>query len=175
MRGIVAGFAVSLDGYIEGPNGEYDWMSANTDPNYDYSDSAKRFDTFLIGRKTYDKIKSFNDPSFKQYSNYVFSKTITEVVDGFKLVNNDIINFIEDLKRKQGKEIALYGGADLLASFLDYELIDEISMTVIPILLGNGKPMVSILKNRVWLTLVETKSFANGNVIVTYKVRPKRD
>lgn len=84
MRKIVAGFAISLDGYLEGPNGEYDWMYANPDPNYDFTESARRFDTFLIGGKTYDKLVSFNDPSFKQYHNFVFSRTVKEAADGFR-------------------------------------------------------------------------------------------
>lgn len=158
---------------MEGPNGEYDWMLANPDPNYDYSDSAKRFDTFLMGRKTYEKLQSFNDPSLKQYHNYVFSRTLKEVADGFTLVDVDIIAFIRELRSKPGKEIALYGGASLLASFLDLGLVDEISMTIIPVMLGKGKPMVGLLNDRVWLTLVETKSFPNGNVILTYNVKHK--
>jgi dihydrofolate reductase len=131
---VIAGFAISLDGYLEGPNGEYDWMNAKPDPNYDYTDSAKHFDTFLIARKTYDKLVSFNDPSFKQYHNYVFSRTIKEGVDCFIIVDKDLPSFIQELKSGQGKEIALYGGADLLTSFLDLGLVDEISMTVIPII-----------------------------------------
>lgn len=150
---------------MEGLNGEYDWMYANPDPNYDYSDSASRFDTFLIGRKTYEKLKSSNTPSFKKYHNYVFSRTLKNVEDGFVLADKDIATFVKELKSKQGKEIALYGGADLLASLLDLGLIDEIAMTVIPILLGAGKPMVNSLAERVWLTLDDTKSFSNGNVI----------
>lgn len=171
MRKVVAGFAVSLDGYMEGPHGEYDWMYADPDPSYDYGDSARRFDTFLMGRKTYEKLRAFNDPSFQQYHNYVFSRTLKEVEEGFTLVQTDIAAFVQELKSLPGKDIAVYGGADLLASFLNLGLVDEIAMTVIPVMLGEGKPMVGVLNDRVWLRLVETKSYANGNVILTYSVK----
>ena len=170
MRKLVAGFAVSLDGYLEGPNGEYDWMYAHPAPEFDFAESARRFDTFLIGRKTYEKLAAFNEPAFKQYHNYVFSHQLTAVADGYQLVSGDAGAFVQELKSRSGKDIAVYGGAELLASLLDLNLVNEISMTVVPILLGQGKPMVSVLRDRVWLTLVDTKTYSNGNVQLTYSV-----
>ncbi len=85
-------------------------------------------------------------------------------------MNDNISETITTLKEKEGKKIALYGGASLLTTLLDLQLVDEISMTIIPILLGSGKPMVSILKQRVSLELTGTKTFPNGNVQLDYTV-----
>jgi dihydrofolate reductase len=138
MRRIVAGFAVSLDGYMEGPNGEYDWMYERPAPEFDIAASAKRFDTFLIGRKTYDKLIAYNDSSFNKFNKYVFSNNLKEVEKGYSLVNGDIAGFLTALKEEDGKDIAVYGGASLLSSLLDIKVVDEISMTAIPVLLGRG-------------------------------------
>ena len=173
MRKVVAGFAVSFDGYMEGANGEYDWMTANMDPDFDFSESLKRFDTFLIGRKTYEMMKGFNDPSAKKFEQYVFSKTLHAVDDGYILIRDDIPAFIKTLKEKPGKDIALYGGANLLATFINMDLVDEVSMTIVPILLGQGKPMVDVLQQRTWLTLTDIKRYPNGNVQLSYDVIKK--
>jgi dihydrofolate reductase len=170
MRKIVAGFAISLDGYMEGPNGEYDWMTATLDPGHDFSESMKRFDTFLYGRRTYEKILPAGMGGLKDFSNYVFSKTLQNPVPPFMLASGAIDDFISDLRQKQGKDIALYGGADLLASFLELDLIDEMTMTIIPVVLGSGKPAVGFLDTFKWLKIVEVKQFKRGNVQLTYEV-----
>jgi dihydrofolate reductase len=165
MRKLVAGFAVSLDGYIEGPAGEYDWIVS--DPSVDFAAQMAAYDTFLYGRKTYEKMASYG-AGLAAWQNYVFSRTLAEVSEGFILVNDNVGQTITTLKEREGKKIALYGGASLLASLLDLQLVDEISMTVIPILLGSGKPMVAILGQRVPLELTGTKTFPNGNVQLDY-------
>src|SRR5687768_7715632 len=142
MRKLVAGFAVSLDGYMEGPNGEYDWMLEKPAPEFDFAASAKRFDTFLIGRKTYEKLLSFGSGAFPGFRQYVFSRTLEQVEPGFTLIRDNVLETVNSLKNQPGKDIALYGGASLLASLLEVRVVDEISMMVVPILLGSGKPMV---------------------------------
>lgn len=168
MRKLAAGFAVSLDGYIEGAAGEYDWIVS--DPSVDFAAQMAAYDTFLYGRKTYEKMASYG-AGLAAWQNYVFSRTLTEVSEGFILVNDNIRETVTTLKEKEGKKIALYGGASLLTSLLDLQLVDEISMTIIPILLGSGKPMVGILKERVSLELTGTKTFPNGNVQMDYAVK----
>jgi len=170
MRKIIAGFAISLDGYMEGPEGEYDWIYTGPDQEFDAAVSPSRFDTFLMGRITYEKVIPFNDPSFLQYHNFVFSKTLQQVNPGFVLVRDDPATFITQLKSRPGKDIALYGGANLLTSFLNLNLVDEISMSIIPVLLGSGKPMINALEKRTGLDLKDIRRFANGNVLISYKV-----
>lgn len=172
MRQIVAGFAASLDGYIEGPNGEYDWILI--DKEIDFAAHFERFDTFLMGRKSYEKMVQMNTNTFPGIKNYVFSKTLTNVEKGYHLVNGNIQEAVKKIKNEQGKDIVVYGGASLLASLLNRQLVDEIEVAIIPVLLGKGKPMVDVLDKKVPLTLLKTKTYANGTLSVSYKVQKKK-
>ena len=84
MRKIVAGFAISLDGYIEGTNGEYDWIVMDDD--FDFAGHMKRFDTFFFGRQSYLKLLQQGDVSFPGIKNYVFSNSLTTVDKHFTLL-----------------------------------------------------------------------------------------
>jgi dihydrofolate reductase len=75
------------------------------------------------------------------------------------------------MKQQEGKDIALFGGANLLASVLDLQLVDELEISFIPVLLGKGKPMVDVLKQKLWLELIHHRSYSNGTIKVNYKVR----
>ena len=134
MRKLVAGFAASVDGYIEGPNGEFDWIII--DEKIDFAEYFKRFDAFFFGRKTYEAALAMFSKPTKGVANYVFSNTLKEAHPNFLLLNGDIKETVKSLKQQEGKDIALYGGASLLASLLDLGLVDEISISFIPVLLG---------------------------------------
>ncbi|HEX5654704.1 MAG TPA: dihydrofolate reductase family protein [Chitinophagaceae bacterium] len=168
MRKIVAGFAISLDGYIEGPTGEYDWIVM--DPEFDFTGHMKRFDSFFFGRIAYEKLLAEGNTSFPGIKNYVFSNSITAVDKNFTLLKGDTRDLVSAIKKQEGKDIAVYGGANLLSSLLDLDLVDELMMSVIPIVLGQGKPMAGLIKQRVYLKLVETKRFSSGTVQLTYQV-----
>lgn len=168
MRKIVAGFAASIDGYIEGPNGEIDWI--RIDEKMDFTDYFRRFDAFFFGRKTYEKAAALFHTPTKGITNYVFSTTLTEVEPNFVLVDNDVREQVEALRRQEGKDIALYGGANLLANFLNWRLVDEITVSFIPVLLGAGKPMVDVLQQRVELEFQSSRRYANGTVMINYAV-----
>jgi dihydrofolate reductase len=169
MRKIVAGYAASLDGYIEGPDGEFDWILI--DPEIDFAEQAKRFDTYFFGRKSYEAIVAMNFPVTAGVKNYVFSNTLASVQEGYELISEDIKEKVLQLKNREGKDIAVYGGASLLASLLDLQLVDELAVAVIPVLLGKGKPMVDVLKEKAWLDLLDTKNYSNGTVQLRYNIR----
>lgn len=171
MRKIVAGFAASLDGYIAGPNGEYDWIIMDKD--FDFVTHMKRFDTFFIGRKTYEMILQSDGPPTPGIKNYVFSNTLTTVNKGDTLISGDIVQAINEIKNKQGKDIAVFGGASLLASLLDLDLVDEMAISFIPVLLGKGIPMVDVLKEKVWLSPIEVRILSSGTIYATYNVKRK--
>lgn len=171
MRKIVAGFAMSLDAFIEGPNGEYDWIVMDKD--FDFAGHMKRFDTFLFGRKSYEKLKQAGNLSFPGIKNYVFSNSLTKADKDFTLLKGDIHKSVMEIKEQNGKDIAVYGGANLLSSLLDLNLVDELNMSVIPVILGQGKPMTDILEQRVYLKLLETKKFSSGTVQLIYQVQQK--
>lgn len=168
MRKLVAGFAVSLDGYIEGPRGEFDWILV--DETQDFAEEAKRFDAFLFGRKSYEKLATGGASSFPGIASYVVSTTLSHVETGFVLLRGDLKTAVADLKNQPGKDIALYGGAELLTSLLADALVDELILNVIPVLLGGGKPFVGSLPARVPLRLSATTRLANGTVRLAYQL-----
>lgn len=169
MRKVILGLAVSLDGYIEGPNGEYDWCL--TDQDYGMSAFYKRIDSLFIGRKSYDLTLSMGDeamPDFPKLTEYVFSTTLKEVKPGAILINGDIEAEVNRIKNEPGKDIWLFGGANLTASLLNLGLIDEIGLAVHPIILGSGKPLFSNIKGKIPLKLIDTKTYSSGLVYLTY-------
>src|SRR5688572_9102725 len=114
MRKVVAGFASSLDGYIEGPNGEYDWILI--DKEIDFVEQAKRYDTYFLGRKSYEAVLTMGSKLSPGIKHYVFSNTLTNVADQYTLLSGPIKDKVLALKQQQGKDIAVFGGANLLAS-----------------------------------------------------------
>lgn len=173
MRKVILGLAVSLDGLIEGPNGEYDWCF--TDQDYGLSDFYKRVDTAFMGRKTYEMMLAMGDnatgdlPKLKEY---IFSTTLSKVKNGATLIKGDIQTEVEKIKNESGKDIWLYGGAALASSLLNLGLVDELWLSVHPIVLGSGKSLFTDIKQRMNLTLTDTKTYSTGLVSLTYTVAP---
>src|SRR5436190_4677362 len=167
MRKVILGVAVSLDGFIEGPNGEYDWCL--TDQDYGLSDFFKRVDTVFVGRKTYEMSLGMESPAgFPKFKEYVFSTTLDKVKEGATLIKGDIKTEVEKIKNQQGKDIWLFGGASLTTSLMNLRLVDEPSLAVHPILLGGGKPLFNNIEDRIKLTLVDMKTYSTGLVSLTY-------
>lgn len=169
MRKIILFVAVSLDGYIEGPNGEFDWCF--TDQDYGMADFFKRIDSLFIGRKSYELTLSMGDeamPGFPALKEYVFSNTLTEVRPGEILVRGDIEKEVKRIKQEPGKDIWLFGGANLTSTLLNLDLVDEIGVAVHPIILGSGKPLFQDIPRRVELELQDTKTYSSGLVSLTY-------
>jgi dihydrofolate reductase len=169
MRKVILGLAVSLDGFIEGPNGEYDWCF--TDQDYGMSDFFKRIDAIFMGRKSYDLVRSVEGENpYQNISTYVFSKTIQETPEGIHLVSGDLKQEVINLKNQKGKDIWLFGGAELTAAFIQHGLLDELWLSVHPVLLGSGKPLFQQIQNRVPLQLLEQKAYSSGLVSLKYRV-----
>lgn len=171
MRKVILGLAVSLDGFIEGPNGEYDWCF--TDQDYGMSTFFNRIDSIFIGRISYQLTLTMGDsamPGFPKLTEYVFSTTLKEVKPGAALINGNIEAEVSRIKNEPGKDIWLFGGASLTASLLNLGLVDEIGLAVHPIILGGGKQLFNNIKDRVHLTLVDTKTYSTGLVYLTYSL-----
>jgi dihydrofolate reductase len=168
MRKLILGLAVSLDGYIEGPNGEYDWCF--TDQDYGLSEFHKRIDAIFIGRKTYEMAQAIGDPggNFQNRKVYVFSSTLEKVKEGETLISDHLQEQVEKIKKEKGKDIWLFGGAALTSSLLNMGLIDEIWLSMHPVILGGGKPLFTGIKHRVDLHLAESKTYATGLVSLKY-------
>ena len=169
MRKVILMLAVSLDGYIEGPQGEFDWCF--TDQDYGMSDFFRQIDSLFIGRKSYELTLTMGDaamPGFPKLTEYVFSTTLKEVKPGAVLITGDIEAEVRRIKNQKDKDIWLFGGASLTASLLNLGLVDEIRLAVHPIILGDGKPLFSNIRNRIILNLTDTKTYSSGLVALTY-------
>ncbi|HJS53481.1 MAG TPA: dihydrofolate reductase family protein [Chitinophagaceae bacterium] len=171
MRKIILQLAVSLDGLIEGPKGEFDWCF--TDQDYGMSEFFKRIDSTFMGRKTYELAQAMQDeapPGFPKFKEYVFSRTMDTAKEGVVLVKGDIGTEVEKIKNSKGKDIWLFGGAELISSLMNLQLVDEIILAVHPVILGGGKPLFREIAERTWLTLTDHKIYPNGLVFLTYSV-----
>jgi dihydrofolate reductase len=173
MRKLILQLAVSLDGYIEGPNGEYDWCF--TDQDYGMKAFFERIDSVFYGRKSYELTLSIIEsmdsggmPDFPELQEYVFSTTLKDAKKGVIIINGDIEKEVQRIKNEPGKDIWLFGGASLTSSLMSMKLVDEISLAVHPIILGNGKPLFNGLSNRIPLTLLNTTSYSSGLVLMNY-------
>ena len=117
MRKVILGLAVSLDGFIEGPNGEYDWCF--TDQDYGMSDFFKRIDSVFMGRKSYELAQSMGDaamPGFPKLKEYVFSNTLQTVKKDVIVISGNIVEQVNKIRNEPGRDIWLFGGAALTTS-----------------------------------------------------------
>jgi dihydrofolate reductase len=172
MRKIILGVAVSLDGFIEGPNGEYDWCF--TDQDYGMSAFIKRIDSIFFGRKSYEMMNSIEAPAapnpWTGMKNYVFSNTLTGNLKDAEIISGDIVPKVNALKKSAGKDIWLFGGASLTTSLMNEKLVDELWIAVHPILLGEGKPLFTGIHGRIKTNLLSSQSYDTGLVSLTYSI-----
>jgi dihydrofolate reductase len=169
MRKVILGVAVSLDGFIEGHNGEYDWCF--TDQDYGMKEFHNRIDAVFLGRKSFEVADQAGFDMMKSLSCYVFSNTLKLAPNGTKLVSGDILKAIKEIKSEPGKDIWLFGGAKLTTSFVNHNLIDEYWLSVHPVILGAGKPLFQEINDRRWLNLIEHKAYSSG--LVSFRFEPK--
>lgn len=180
MRKIVFGGANSLDNYIAREDGGVDWLMWSDEAADLMKDMWSRFDTIVMGRKTYD-VATANAPKSKKkktknpYGNIrtiVFSRTLKpEEHNEVEILSDDPGKFVKKLKREKGKDICIMGGGDLARNLFDAGVIDEIGFNIHPVLLGRGIPLFHKMKKQIDLELVECKPFKNGCVYVLYRIR----
>ncbi len=171
MRKVILNVAMSLDGLIEGPNGEYDWCF--TDQDYGMKDFLNSIDTIFYGRKSYESmIKAGGSNPFDNKKSFLFSNSLKPGPD-YELVSGDISRTVTEIKHSKGKNIWLFGGASLTAAMIKDGLVDELLLAVHPIILGKGKALFDILDKREPLTLLGTKQYTSGLVSLHYSMTKK--
>jgi dihydrofolate reductase len=173
MRKIRYAVAMSLDGHIAGPNGEYDWIG--TDPEVDFAGIWSQFDTLLIGRRTFElAVQTRGEAAFTAFTgvtSIVFSRTLKQHEHPHVTVVPELdADWVRDLKAQRGKDIWLFGGSDLFRSFLDAGLVDGVEVSVIPILLGTGIPLLPPPYSPTKLRLTSHRLYRSGRVSLAYEV-----
>jgi len=112
-------------------------------------------------------------PGFPKFKECIFSTTLNKVKEGATLIKGNIKTEVEKIKKERGKDIGLFGGAELTTSLMNLGLVDELSLAVYPVLLGGGKPLFNNIKDRIKLTLADSKTYSTGVVSLTYNVGHK--
>jgi dihydrofolate reductase len=162
MRRIRYGVAMSLDGYIAGPGGEYDWIVQ--DPDIDFAAIAKQFDTYLIGRKTYEATGA-GTGSGRGVRSIVISRTLKPADHPKLTIVADAERFVAELRRQPGKDIWLFGGGELFRSLLAAGLVDGVEVAVIPVLLGGGIPLLPPPSPQAVLTLRRHRIYERSGIV----------
>jgi dihydrofolate reductase len=171
MRRVRYSVAMTLDGYIAGPNGEFDWIVA--DPDIDFAAMFKAFDTILMGRKTYDVTRTHKGPGMPGMSVYVLSRTLSPEDCPGVVVARDPAPVVSKLKDRPGKDIWLFGGGDLFRSLLSANLVDSVEVAIVPVLLGGGLPLLPQTSARHVLRLASHQLYPKtGTLRLSYDVVP---
>jgi len=168
------GVACSLDGYIARKDDGIDWIRSGEEAAAAMTELWKSIDAIVVGRKTYELARKIGKlwPSFPGLKNYLCSRTLRDIPDKHvQIISEDAAVFVRKLKGEKGKDIFVMGGGELAKSLFEAGLIDELRMTIHPILLGSGIPLFLPISRQIDLGLLESKTFKNGCVWVTYQVR----
>lgn len=178
MKKVILDLAVTLDGFIEGPNGEIDWCIMDDDMDFDGFLSG--IDTIFYGRVSYDTWGNFQPDTnadelelnlwtaIHSKDKFVFSSQ-TRDDERATFIHSDIAETVNKIKNQGGKDIWLYGGASLIKTFIQLNLVDTYRISVHPTALGSGKPLFEDLKNRIELRLLQTNVFKSGVVQLIYE------
>lgn len=188
MRKIILMMSVSLDGFIEGPDRELDWHMVDDELHGHFNEQLSAMGAFLSGRVTYELMAGVwptadTDPSstgpmvefariWRDMPKIVYSKTLQAADWNTTIVRDVIAEEVMALKTQPGGDLAL-GGADLAATFMALDLIDEYRLYVHPVVIGRGKPLFQASDTKIDLQLAETRTFRNGVVLLRY-TRPDR-
>lgn len=179
-RKIIVEMAVSADGFIARSDGSVDWLE-RPEPKggYGMMEFYQSIDTIVWGRKTYETALGFQEKGVPgsgfdiSRKNYVFTRTLSQSTapPGIEFVHEPVPAFAARLRAAKGKNIWMMGGAEIIGSFLDAGEIDEFSLTVIPVFIGEGIPFMAPRRRMVPLKLIASKEFSNGVVRLHYAVQ----
>lgn len=175
MRKVIAYIATSLDGKIADVNGGVEWLDTIPNPDqldYGYSEFIKSIDTTLMGNTTYQQVIGFDVPfPYTDTTNYV-TTTNKDLMDNehVQFISENVVEFLRELKQKDGKDIWCIGGGKLISLLIDHQLLDEIQQFVMPIVLGDGIPLTGKLQDICKLKLDKTITHPFGVLELRYSL-----
>ena len=168
MRKIIVNLCCSLDSYIEGGDGEIDWCF--TDQDYGMTEFLNRIDTIIFGRFSYVQLLEMAPDAFRDKRRVVVSKTLQNEKYDAHIISKNIKEEIENLISQPGKDIWFFGGANLMSTFINLDLIDELMIAVHPLILGSGKPLFIDIAQRKKLKLIDSKTYSTDLVQLHYQI-----
>jgi len=182
MRKILAFIVVTVDGYYEGPNGEFDWPVVDEEFNEFGLQQLEEVDTLLFGRVTYEGMAAYwptpaaeqDDPRVAAKMNDLPKLVVSRTLDkaewsNTRLIRDGVAEELSKLKQQPGKDIAIFGSSNLVVSLLRMGLVDELRIMVHPVVLGDGKSLFRTADERIGLKLSSTRSFSSGSVLLCYR------
>jgi dihydrofolate reductase len=166
--------AASLDGFIAGPQGEFDWITP--DPEVNFAELFSQFDTFVMGRRTFELVLSRGRESLVSFKRVIVaSRTLAERdYPHTTVVGEGIERVVASLKHEAGKDIWLFGGGALFRSLLDAGLVDSIEIALIPVLLGGGISVLAPGQRSPKLRLATSRALSSGTVMLAYELAEKQ-
>jgi len=168
LRRVILNLAVSLDGYIAGPKGEYDWCFVDED--YGMTDFFKTIDATLMGGKTYRQIVSAGERLYPVKTNYVCTRNPDQPnSQNLVFISDHAAEFVQKLKIESGKNIWLCGGSEIIDILLKADLIDEMMLSIHPLILGGGLPLFKNQDRRISFKLTGCVNYRSGLVQATYE------
>ena len=173
-RNVIVHIATSADGYIARPDGDLEWLTSRPAPEGFYGMNAfmRSIDTKLLGRKTYEASLRLGAKFDSKDRTIVFSRHAPPAAPaGVEFVSGAIGPFVSRLREQPGKDIWLMGGGELIASFLDEHAIDEFVISVVPVFIGDGIPLIARRHRHVPLDLQSVERFEDGLVQLHYRVQ----
>ena len=174
-RNVIVHIGTSADGYIARPDGDLEWLTSRPKPTgfYGMSEFMNSIDTRLIGRKTYEMSRRLGARFDGKTRTIVFSRQAppADAPPGVEFVRDAIGPFVSRLREQPGKDLWLMGGGDLIASFLDAQAIDEFVLTVTPVFIGDGIPLIARRHRHTPLDLRSVEHFDDGVVQLRYRVQ----
>lgn len=160
--------ACSLDGYIAGPDDDFDWITP--EPAFDFEALVAQFDTLLMGRRTYEIVRA-SGVGFPEKRIIVASRSLrAEDHPEVEVIGEDLEARVRELRSEPGRDIWLYGGGQLFAQLLEWDLVDTVEPAIIPILLGGGLPFLPAPAARRRLEFVRSQSYPSGMIYLEYRV-----
>ncbi|HXJ43056.1 MAG TPA: dihydrofolate reductase family protein [Bryobacteraceae bacterium] len=170
MRRLRYSVAMSLDGYIAGPNGEADWIP--TDPDIDFGEMFQQFDTILVGRRTFEPMAAVGRATVPGMRTIVCSRTLRQAdYPGVTVLAERQVETVAVMKMAEGKDIWLFGGGSLFRSLAEAALVDTVEVSIVPILLGEGVKLVPGPADRIKLAFTSQKVYRSGIVSLQYEVK----
>ena len=173
MRKIIASLATSADGFIARPDGDVAWLDRpQPRGNYGMGAFMKSVDTIVMGRATYDVGKKLGPIVWPGIKTIILSRSLApDAAEGAVIESGSAPSLVKQWRRKKGKDIWLMGGAVVFGEFLDAGVLDELTIHVVPVLIGSGIPLLAPKRRATELELLSSRKFSDGSVQLRYAVK----